>query len=265
MSKVKKLFAIVLSMVMILGMSLTTFAADVNVGDDRVIGTSDDTGTIEVTGIKAEEGKDIKVTAYKIIKAEYNATASTSNPATFSGYKNLYKPGIADMEKPRVTELYAIKSTIDNNSTQGTELTMENDNDSEGILTFRGTGFEVGSYLIVVSGSEATTYSLAVASIRYVDKEGNWALESEGLDMLASDTVWVKSTTGPTVEKEVKNGTNGTPGTSATADIGDELTYTVTISPVPKYDGKYPVLNITDKLSQGLVFTSTEENVTVEA
>ena len=250
-------------MVMILGMSLTTFAADVNVGDDGVIGTSDDTGTIEVTGIKAEEGKNITVTAYKIIEAEYNAVASTSNQATFSGYKNLYSPGIADMEHPSVSELYTIKSTIDSGSISGRELPTKTE--SEGILTFSGTGFEVGSYLIVVSGSEATTYSLAVASIRYVDKEGNWVLESEGLDMLDSDTVWLKSTTGPTVEKEVKNGASGTAGSSATADIGDELTYTVIINPVPKYDGQYPVLNIEDQLSEGLVFTSTEDNVSVVA
>lgn len=265
MSKVKKFFAIVLSMVMILGMSLTTFAAEVNVGTDGNIGTADDTGTIEVTGIKAEEKKNITVTAYKIIEAEYNATASTSNPATFSGYKNLYSPGINDMENPTVGELYAIKQQIDRGTIAEEGVSLGTGVADGENLKFSKSGFEVGSYLIVVSGSEATTYSLAIASIRYVDSEGNWALEAKDLNMLASDNVWVKSTTGPTVDKKVQNGDSDTADKSGTGDIGDILTYTVTINPVPDYDGNYPVLQVEDTLSTGLVFTSTEENVSVRA
>lgn len=265
MSKVKKFFAIVLSMVMILGMSLTTFAAEVNVGTDGNIGTADDTGTIEVTGIKAEEKKNITVTAYKIIEAEYNAVSSTSNPATFSGYKNLYSPGINDMENPTVGELYAIKQQIDRGTIVEEGVSLGTGVEDGENLKFSKSGFEVGSYLIVVSGSEATTYSLAIASIRYVDSEGNWALEAKDLNMLASDNVWVKSTTGPTVDKKVQNGDSDTADKSGTGDIGDILTYTVTINPVPDYDGNYPVLQVEDTLSTGLVFTSTEENVSVRA
>ena len=265
MSKVKKFFAIVLSMVMILGMSLTTFAAEVNVGTDGNIGTADDTGTIEVTGIKAEEEKNITVTAYKIIEAEYNAVSSTSNPATFSGYKNLYSPGINDMENPTVGELYAIKQQIDSGTIAEEGVSLGTGVADGENLKFSKSGFEVGSYLIVVSGSEATTYSLAIASIRYVDSEGNWALEAKDLNMLASDNVWVKSTTGPTVDKKVQNGDSDTADKSGTGDIGDILTYTVTINPVPDYDGNYPVLQVEDTLSTGLVFTSTEENVSVRA
>mgnify|MGYP001851754461 FL=1 len=265
MSKVKKFFAIVLSMVMILGMSLTTFAAEVNVGTDGNIGTADDTGTIEVTGIKAEEEKNITVTAYKIIEAEYNAVSSTSNPATFSGYKNLYSPGINDMENPTVGELYAIKQQIDSGTIAEEGVSLGTGVADGENLKFSKSEFEVGSYLIVVSGSEATTYSLAIASIRYVDSEGNWALEAKDLNMLASDNVWVKSTTGPTVDKKVQNGDSDTADKSGTGDIGDILTYTVTINPVPDYDGNYPVLQVEDTLSTGLVFTSTEENVSVRA
>ena len=252
MSKVKKFFAIVLSMVMILGMSLTTFAAEVNVGTDGNIGTADDTGTIEVTGIKAEEEKNITVTAYKIIEAEYNAVSSTSNPATFSGYKNLYSPGINDMENPTVGELYAIKQQIDSGTIAEDGVSLGTGAEDGENLKFSKSGFEVGSYLIVVSGSEATTYSLAIASIRYVDSEGNWALEAKDLNMLASDNVWVKSTTGPTVDKKVQNGDSDTADKSGTGDIGDILTYTVTINPVPDYDGNYPVLQVEDTLSTGL-------------
>ena len=69
MSKVKKVLAIILSMAMILGMSVTTFALPSS-GDDRRFGTDDDTGVITVSGIEADE--DISVVAYQIIKATYD-------------------------------------------------------------------------------------------------------------------------------------------------------------------------------------------------
>ena len=45
MKKLKKLFAVMLSLIMVLAMGITSFAAD------NVIGNSDDTAEIKVTGI----------------------------------------------------------------------------------------------------------------------------------------------------------------------------------------------------------------------
>lgn len=67
MKRMKKIFAVILSLAMVLGMSLTALAAG-SAGNDGKIGTSDDTGTITVSGI---EGSSVTVNAYKIVEAVY--------------------------------------------------------------------------------------------------------------------------------------------------------------------------------------------------
>ena len=265
MKKMKKVLAMIMALAMVFGMGLTTMAAETSSGVDGIIGTDDDTGTLEVTGIVDEEDANITVTAYQIVDADYEAQGET-----FSGYHNVYDPGITDLKSPTRAELYAIYNFITNSGPAvGYDgVVIENFTMIDGIRTYSEDGFDVGTYLIVVSGSEATTYSLAVASIKYVVTNAGgsdeWGMESPGLN-LAAEAAWVKRTTGPTVEKKVANGSTDTPDTNTTADIGDILTYTVNIMPVPDYDGDYPVLNITDTLSEGLKFSSTEDTVAVTA
>lgn len=265
MKKMKKVLAMIMALAMVFGMGLTTMAAETSSGVDGIIGTDDDTGTLEVTGIVDEEDANITVTAYQIVDADYEAQGET-----FSGYHNVYDPGITDLKSPTRAELYAIYNFITNSGPAvGYDgVVIENFTMIDGIRTYSEDGFDVGTYLIVVSGSEATTYSLAVASIKYVVTNAGgsdeWGMESPGLN-LAAEAAWVKRTTGPTIEKEVANGSTDTPDTNTTADIGDILTYTVNIMPVPDYDGDYPVLNITDTLSEGLKFSSTEDTVAVTA
>lgn len=265
MKKMKKVLAMIMALAMVFGMGLTTMAAETSSGVDGIIGTDDDTGTLEVTGIVDEEDANITVTAYQIVDADYEAQGET-----FSGYHNVYDLGIQDLKSPTRSELYTLYDTITKKGAASGYLgeVIDHYDVEEGIRTYSEAGFDVGTYLIVVSGSEATTYSLAVASIKYVVTNAGgsdeWGMESPGLD-LAAEAAYVKRTTGPTVEKEVANGSTDTPDTNTTADIGDILTYTVTIAPVPDYDGDYPVLNITDTISAGLKFVSTEENVQVTA
>lgn len=265
MKKMKKVLALILAMAMVMGMGLTAMAEDTSSGDDGKIGTEDDNGTLKVTGIVDEADAAITVTAYQIIDADYKAQGET-----FSGYHNVYDLGIQDLESPTRSELYTLYDTITKKGAASGYLgeVIDHYDVEEGIRTYSEAGFDVGTYLIVVSGSEATTYSLAVASIKYVVTNAGgsdeWGMESPGLD-LAAEAAWVKRTTGPTVEKKVANGSTDTPDTNTTADIGDILTYTVNIMPVPDYDGDYPVLNITDTISAGLKFVSTEENVQVTA
>ena len=76
MKKMKKILAMLLALTMVLGMSLTSMAAE------NVIGDSDDTGNITVSGIDNESG--ITVTAYQIVKAEYE------NNGSFSGFELVY-------------------------------------------------------------------------------------------------------------------------------------------------------------------------------
>ena len=63
MKKMKKFLAVILSLAMVLGMSMTAFAA--SSGTDNIFGTADDRATITVNGIDNETG--IQVNAYKVV------------------------------------------------------------------------------------------------------------------------------------------------------------------------------------------------------
>ena len=155
--KAKKVLAMLMASAMIMGTTVTAFAAD------NIIVNSDDTGTITVSGIKYEAG--ITVTAYPIIKAVYN-----NNDNSFSGYETLY-PGIIDatpdtQRNINVTleELNQVLAKIKSGqgSTTSYQLTDENQDGSyvsENILP-------VGSYLVVIEGAEEKIYNPVVASIR---------------------------------------------------------------------------------------------------
>lgn len=75
MKKMKKLFAMLLTLAMVFGMSMTSFAA--STGNDGVYGTADDTGKITVSGIEKNADENISVKAYPIIRAQYDTTTGT--------------------------------------------------------------------------------------------------------------------------------------------------------------------------------------------
>ena len=68
MSKLKKMLSMVLAMVMVLAMSIPTFAANGKTEGNAATGTASDKGTITVSGVE-ETGVTVK--AYQIIKAKY--------------------------------------------------------------------------------------------------------------------------------------------------------------------------------------------------
>lgn len=74
MKKMRKIFAVLLTLAMVLTMSMTAFAAD------NVIGNSDDTAEIKVTNVDSATS----VKAYPIIKATYGGNGD------FNGYQVLY-------------------------------------------------------------------------------------------------------------------------------------------------------------------------------
>lgn len=264
MKKFKKILAIVLSMVMVLGMGVTAFAEDDEAGGGtsgkNVIGDSDDTGEIKVSGIAYEE--KVTVTAYQIIKANYD------NGGSFSGYANVYADsGIVigtSGEAIQIVEanLTAILDNHINKSdvAEDTTYTMTLSEQGEATATV-----PVGSYLIVIKGAETKVYSAAVASLYYdydTDENGN-VIEGGELNLVSADG-WVKVNDAPSVDKNIVKDSNTVKGDSA--NIGDTIQYQVEIDPVPYYGGTYPVLNVVDTLSKGLTYTGTtaDNNVTVK-
>lgn len=132
MKKMRKIFAVLLTLAMVLTMSMTAFAAS-NPGKDKIFGTADDTATITVTGIDNETG--IQVNAYRVVEAKYEGAGFT-----FSGYNSLYPTVIKpEMLKADLTNLSAAqlndlanavatdtsKTAITLNNTEGTTWTAD--------------------------------------------------------------------------------------------------------------------------------------------
>lgn len=239
--KAKKVLAMLMASAMIMGTTVTAFAGS---GTDGVFGTADDTGIISVKGI--EDADLTNVMAYPIVEAEYNETTNV-----FEGYNKLYT--IADIEHPTEEELKAIAEIVRTIEPvePGVQLTYD-----EGTNSYKSGELGVGMYLIVVPSNESTTYGVAVASINYTNEDGTGNVLTDGdltMTTKIDETVaWVKKEVDVTVDKTVKN-TNDTEGEAGTtADIGDVLTYEVTINPIPKYSGDHPVLKVTDTMDKGL-------------
>lgn len=291
MKKMKKILSVILTLAMVLGMSVTTFAAqdddiDPDMMVESVIGNANDTGSIEVKGITPESG--ITVTAYQIIKAKYE-----NNDESFSGYEEIYKNVTPKIDVTTTTgdnklvtiseaQLTAITDYIRQNKTltctntedghvhgdtcysfpnvaEGTAYPMELSSDGEATAD----NLPVGSYLVVVRGAETKVYNPAVVSIYYdvVDDKSENVLGGGKLDIVSTENVWIKVSDTPTVEKWMAGEEGNVKGNSA--NIGDTVEFAVPISPIPNYGGKYPVFNVVDTLDKGLDFNEDDFEVIV--
>lgn len=250
MKKLKKLFAVMLSLIMVLAMGITSFAADS--GTDKIFGTIDDTATITVNGIDNETG--IQVNAYKVVEAKYAGAG-----ATFSGYNSLYPTVItqemvkADLTTLTPAQLTALANAVD---TSKPDYSLTN---TEG-TTWTAT-VPAGTYLVLVSNTEAHSYNPMVVSAYYVNEEGKTAF-SEGVVNLTTTVANAKKADAPTIDKKIKDSNGNDHGNSV--EVGDIVNYEVTVTPIPSYTGSHPVFNVEDTLSDGLDFVTNEDGNVVD-
>lgn len=252
MKKIKKIMAMLLAMVMVLGMTVTASAAET---DDGIVGISDDKGTITVSGIDAEENNEnLKVTAYPIVKATYD-----EEKGNFTGYDVVYKevqPAINleikdEFGNIEITQahLNAVIGALDD---QREKYNMYVDSVGNYTATV-----PVGSYLVVVSGAEAKVYSPMVVSVNYVNEKGNNVIQGGTVTTIKDGKAWVKKTNQPKftkVETDKRGKTEGETKYGNSVNVGSKVEYTLTIDPVPYYGGSHPVFNVVDTLSEGLTY-----------
>lgn len=249
--KAKKVLAMLMASAMIMGTSVTAFAA--NSGTDHIVGTEDDMGTITVSGITPEEG--IVVTAYKIVDATYDTNRN------FTGYQARYD-AITDFENIEQENLNSIIADI--KSAEPTVPVERQDmNATDGGASYTAE-VSMGTYLVMIEGADTKVYNPVVVSVSYQNEDGENVIDDGSFDVtttIEDGSAWVKVSDVPTVEKVIDDGTDdGTKGNSA--DIGDIVNYDVTINPIPNYGGDHPVLNVVDKLSTGLDYV--EDSLTVK-
>lgn len=246
MSKVKRILSVIMAMVMVLAMSVPTFAAATTTSKKTAKGTAEDTATISVSGITEDAG--LHVTAYQIIKANY------ANGGKFSGYESLYPTVIPDVKNDVNVTSAQLAEIIDATKVENTSYPMRLENG-----TTYTADVPVGSYVVVISGADTKIYSPVVVSVVYKNDNGQTAMEFSDVNVVEAGNAWVKVGDTPTLDKKIVEGSQEVSGN--TANIGDTVNYKLSTT-IPYYGGSHPKFNIVDNLS-GLTYTDKSLKVTV--
>ena len=236
MKKMKKVLAMLLAMAMVLGMSMTTFAA-------KAKPVESDSAAITVSGVKA--GATVK--AFKIAEGKWNDNG-------FTGYAALEVGDIKveDLFNPTADEITDMANAVDREN-GGTALT-----ESNGVYTAE---LNVGMYLILVTANatgDMTVYNPMIASVYYsVEGTGDnneaigGAVSAEENFEVKGQTAFAKSMN-PNIAKKILGSGSGNDYGDDTA-IGDEISFEVKTA-FPGYSDAYTDVefNIIDTLSEGL-------------
>lgn len=266
----RKIGALLMTVIMIVTMCTAVFAADSETTSatplqpaiKTAMGTENDSGVITVQGIKKELNESneskIKVFAYQIVKADYDKTNGN-----FTGYSQVYQKAdgtkyISDITKANANELAALAQVVKSKDLAAdTKYEMHADTTGE---TYKAS-VPVGSYLILVEGSEAVSYNVAVVSVFYTNSNGSTIITEGKVSYLSQGNTWVKRNDKPNLTKKIVDGSKFEDHNSA--NIGDTVKYQITIDPIPDYRGKYPRLNVEDKLSKGFTYKEGSLKISV--
>lgn len=240
MSKVKKLFAIILTFVMVMGMTVSAFAAN---GTPQAT----DTAEVKITNLKGNP----TVTLYQIAKVEYGA-----NDQGFVQYVWTEGAKFTDSSKPTATEINAIAQDIKD----GTINSFFNEPEPEKVTgTEYAKTVSAGAYIAIITGaSDDTVYNPILLTAAYGKDDSNLTGGSiaANSNYLYGTTAVAKSTT-PKIDKEIIEGTtpDGSDPDKDTASVGDVITYEVTPT-IPDYpkNAVNKTFFISDTMSTGLDF-----------
>lgn len=250
-SKVAKVLALCLAMVMILSMSMTAFAV-----------TSDDTASFEVTGFDTNPAPT--VSAYQIITVNIDDNSEQPEYPMYTwadavaGWVTEHHPNYIDnnLGENAVSNAFANADGVDMTTfleemaaaiKGGTEIigfvpTRE-------VVASNGTAlFEnmaMGEYLITANGG-VKIYQPTTIEVVPEYANGTWTVS----DQTGDNAVPVKSVTPGIPEKDASTEDN-----DKTVAIGDTVTYTLTVT-VPSYpeDAVFTKFEVSDELDSGLAF-----------
>lgn len=234
--KAKKVLAILMASAMIMGTSVTAFAAN-------GLPEATDTATVTITALSGEP----MVTLYQIADVEYG-------PGDKEFVDYVWANGIdITAEAPTASEINAIAQKILNNEITPFATTSTPVSGT----TFTAT-VEAGAYIAIITNADDNTIYNPILLTATYGTEGQEG-DLVGGSVAATDaylhgsTAIAKSTT-PDIDKQIKDGTTDDEG-KATASVGDVITYELNPT-IPDYpsNAKNKTFYITDTLSNGLTF-----------
>ena len=235
MKKLKKLFAVMLSLIMVLAMGITSFAATTPTAADKATAT--------VQNVE----KTATVTAYKITKANYDGG--------FTGYSAVTGVTLGNVLAPTPDEVTAIahdKDLLDTLEHEGMTAGTEN---ADGLADFTAN-LTAGYWVVIVNGDVKEVYNPMLLGVYYsksgsdntmtsdpVNADSKWTIEGQ--------TVYAKSTK-PYINKTIVNG-DGVNDKRNDVAFGDTVTYQIK-TVIPSYSKQYDTVTvkISDTLDTGL-------------
>lgn len=200
MKKMRKIFAVLLTLAMVLGMSMTSFAAEVG---------TEAAGTASLTVNGLVPGEDTEVSVYKVVK--WNAAGSSWELGT----------GVTDADVTLANDPVTIKWENFAAKRTSLEKVASAENVTDGTVTFHG--LDIGAYYVYAQ-SEKTTYNpMGEAVYEYGD---------DGLMKPADKTIDAKGST-YTLTKTFTDADGKT--TYKVVERGQEISFTIT-AVFPSYD-----------------------------
>ena len=244
MKKMKKILAMLLAVVMVMGMSLTVFAKQTESG----VASKTDTATVSISGISGKA----TVTLYQIAEGVYGESGKGL-------IKYEYREGITPLsEQPTSGEINAIHQAILTGNTGATVVETQTDiGELNANKTYTSNELNAGAYLAIISGAaDGSVYNPVLLTVSYNE---NGALEAGNVDITQGyiyGSSAVAKKTAPDIDKEIVDGTTPDPdGDHETAGIGDVVTYQITPT-MPSYpeNATNKTLFVSDTMSEGLSF-----------
>ncbi len=265
----KKFLAMLLAMVMVMGMSLTTFATGSEAGL-KPKPVEADKATATVTNVEA----GATVTAYRIVEPTYNDKG-------FTGYKLAEGVTLTNMLEPTSDEVTGIAADKKLLATL-TKETLSAPEGATGLATYTAQ-LGAGYWVVIVEGSKIQEiYNPMLVGIYYsvegsgdentlvngeVNADSNWSLNST--------PAYAKSEQ-PTIDKKItgSTGKDTSDGNESGNDvaIGDTVNFEIDTK-IPSYSKSYTkvMVKITDTMGKGLTLADsvnlvvTVDGETVEA
>ncbi len=272
MKKMKKLFAVILSLAMVLGMCMVTSAAPE--GSKKPEAKDHETATV------SNVEKDANIIAYRIVEPQYNDNG-------FYGFKRasgLTEADLKDPLKPESNEVTKIAqrlmdtenpltgllsneqlNTITGLETIGSNTFTAGTADEKGLATFTAE-LTPGYWVVIVTGSEIQEiYNPMLVGV-YYDKTGSGSNSVVQTDPVDANTSWDLTTTGvyaksepPTIDKSITTEDTNTDesansGSGNDVAIGDTVSFLIDTQ-IPSYSKSYKEVSvkIKDTMGQGLV------------
>lgn len=247
MKKYRKIWAVLLTLAMVLGMSMTTMAANKPTADDKA----------SITVQNVESGAT--VTAYKIIRADYDDNG-------LIGYKWLAgtkADAETDVKFDTAGNVKDLNSGFITTYAQKKGLTVAQTATAAGGKA-ELTGLTVGTYMILVTPTtKGVTYNPMIASVNYSttgsgsdNTAGNGSVNANS-NWKVNDTVVYAKSSALSLTKTVDDDTKEAYADSRSRE-GEEVTFTVTTN-IPSYSNAYGdnlTFKITDSLNGGLKYAT---------